>query len=673
MNTRIPLHRFVAPLACLCCAGIASADNVYQPLPFSQDWSDVNLITTNDDWAGVPGILGFLGQNITTTTGTDPQTLLTVSGAANDIDVIANQTAPNSTTSGGVGEFEITDPVVALQGSGTADAPHLLFHIDATGQSAIQVAYNLRDIDGSADNSIQQVALQYRIGERGDFTNVPSAYVADASSGPDLATLVTAVNVTLPAECDNQPQLQIRVISANAVGSDEWIGVDDIVITGNGGGETTFACSVADPSQSLRVGGSATVGYTLVENPGAIPVANTDVTFLITSGPNAGTTETLSTDESGFVEFTYSSNGVTGTDDIDLTAATRPDGTVCTASVTWTGATTEVPVVINETDADQIGTDSSEFIELYDGGVGNTPLDGLVIVLWNGSNDSAYNAFDLDGKSTNANGYFVLGNAAVTTALLDAGFVEAELLTFNNDSLQNGQDGVGLYTGDASSFPNGTPVTADGIRDAVVYDTNDADDAGLAILVNRGQPQIDENGGGSGVLHSIQRCPNGSGGLRNTMTFTASAPTPGAANAYTNVPADVTATPDDVCAGEAVTLSGSVGSDETIEWHEGSANGAVVGTGSSIVVNPRVSTTYFAVSTQVVSMCVSVNFASVVVAVSDCDCVGDIDGNSQVDGADLAILLGNWGGAGDGDFDSSGEVDGADLAILLGAWGPCAG
>ena len=52
-------------------------------------------------------------------------------------------------------------------------------------------------------------------------------------------------------------------------------------------------------------------------------------------------------------------------------------------------------------------------------------------------------------------------------------------------------------------------------------------------------------------------------------------------------------------------------------------------------------------------------------------CPGDIDGNGMVDGADLTILLGNWGGSGDGDLDGSGTVDGADLTILLGGWGAC--
>ncbi|MBL9120446.1 MAG: hypothetical protein JNL80_11095 [Phycisphaerae bacterium] len=46
----------------------------------------------------------------------------------------------------------------------------------------------------------------------------------------------------------------------------------------------------------------------------------------------------------------------------------------------------------------------------------------------------------------------------------------------------------------------------------------------------------------------------------------------------------------------------------------------------------------------------------------------DLDGNGSVNGADLAILLGQWGSNGTADLDGSGNVDGADLAILLGAW-----
>lgn len=54
------------------------------------------------------------------------------------------------------------------------------------------------------------------------------------------------------------------------------------------------------------------------------------------------------------------------------------------------------------------------------------------------------------------------------------------------------------------------------------------------------------------------------------------------------------------------------------------------------------------------------------------DCPGDLNNNGIVDGADLSLLLANFGQAGLGDLDADGVVTGADLGILLGAWGPCA-
>ena len=71
-------------------------------------------------------------------------------------------------------------------------------------------------------------------------------------------------------------------------------------------------------------------------------------------------------------------------------------------------------IIINEVDADTPGTDAAEFVELYDGGAGNTALDGLAVVFYNGSNDLSYASYDLDGFSTDVNGYFLLGNAGVT-------------------------------------------------------------------------------------------------------------------------------------------------------------------------------------------------------------------------------------------------------------------
>ncbi len=186
---------------------------------------------------------------------------------------------------------------------------------------------------------------------------------------------------------------------------------------------------------------------------------------------------------------------------------------------------TMVTVMINEVDADTPGTDTLEFIELYDGGVGTVSLDGLVLVFYDGTDDQSYNAapyanaIDLDGYSTDANGYFVIGNAGVSGVDM----------TFSDNALQNGADAVALYVGDGTDFPDNTPVTTVNLIDALVYDTDDADDAGLLTLVLAGG-QINESGRGGSTGHSNQRIPNGTGGLRNTTAYTQQPPTPGAEN-----------------------------------------------------------------------------------------------------------------------------------------------
>ena len=203
-------------------------NNTPQTLPFSQNWSNPALITANDDWSGVPGIEGFLGDDAAAGTGVDPRTIVV---PFTTIDVIANQNNPNI-TNGGVAEFDgIPNPVVALQGSGTADFPHISIYLNTTGQTGINVAYNVRDIDASADNAIQQVNLQFRIGNSGNFTNVAGGYIADATLGPSDATLVTPISVLLPVTAENQPLIEVRVMTSNAVGNDEWVGIDDINIT----------------------------------------------------------------------------------------------------------------------------------------------------------------------------------------------------------------------------------------------------------------------------------------------------------------------------------------------------------------------------------------------------------------------------------------------------------
>ncbi|HAP64435.1 MAG TPA: hypothetical protein DCR93_34780, partial [Cytophagales bacterium] len=194
-------------------------------------------------------------------------------------------------------------------------------------------------------------------------------------------------------------------------------------------------------------------------------------------------------------------------------------------------------VVINEVDADQSGSDSEEFIELYDGGQGNVSLDGYVVVRYNGSDDRSYDdAISLDGQSTDANGYFVIGSSTVTN--VDLVFADAE------NNVQNGADAVALYFGiEAADFGEDTDLdTSDALVDAIIYDTNDSDDSGLAPLLLAGS-QINEDINGDKDNHSIQRLPNGAGGARDGSFWSADIPTPGTENVDSFLPGLVATSP----------------------------------------------------------------------------------------------------------------------------------
>jgi len=502
----------------------AQADNTAQSLPLSQNWTNTGLITTDDNWSGVPGIIGYRGDGLTSTTGVDPQIVL-VDGTSTPVDVNANRTDPSTFITGGVAEFHIADPVVALQGSGTADAPFLLLHLNTTGLSNIAVSYNLRDIDGSTDNAVQQVALQFRVGSSGNFTNVPAGYVADATTGPSLATLVTPISVVLPAAANNQPLVQVRIITTDAAGSDEWVGIDDISVTGstvdlppsvssttpaNGAIDVAVNTNITvDFSESVDVA----AGAISVECPVGTPVASnafadnvTGVVIDPASDLPPSTTCVINVTASGVTDNDGAPDTLTGPTSFSFTTEAPPPPS---------------PMIINEADSDTPGTDALEFVELYDGGLGNTDLTGLVLVFYNGNGDVSYAAFDLDGRSTNAAGYFMLGNSGVPPA---------PDIVFSGNTLQNGADAVALYRSDAVNFPNNTAVTTSNLIDALVYDTADPDDAGLLVLLNAGQPQVDEAGQGNSAEHSMERCPNGSGGQRNTGTYLQNTPSPGATN-----------------------------------------------------------------------------------------------------------------------------------------------
>lgn len=173
-------------------------------------------------------------------------------------------------------------------------------------------------------------------------------------------------------------------------------------------------------------------------------------------------------------------------------------------------------VVINELDSDTPSTDDKEFIELKST-VPNFPLDGYILVFFNGNATSptanqSYYTIDLNGLTTDANGITLLGNSQVSPA---------PDKIFADNIIQNGADGVGLYLGNPSDFPEFTLATKTNLTNALMYDTNDADETALMDLLGV-TAQYNEGQNNLQTTQSVQRKTDG--------TYETKNPTPGANN-----------------------------------------------------------------------------------------------------------------------------------------------
>jgi len=384
--------------------------------------------------------------------------------------------------------------------------------------------------DGSTFNSAPLVDTDFDgTGDGSEITDTFTQYTASISGTGSLM------------------DLRIRFIELDS--GDEDIAIDSIVLEGISGGPASPGLLITESGASTDVtegGATDTFDVELLTQPitdvtvNLSTAAPSEITFDVSSltftmaNWNTPQTVTVTAVDDSDIEGNH-----TGSIDINTTSADTNYNTLTdsfNANITDNdSAPVATNIIINEVDADTPGTDALEFIELYDGGTGNTALDGLVVVLFNGSDDQSYDAIDLDGESTDANGFFVIGSASVSNV---------DLTAFTTNGLQNGADAVALYVGDDADFPDDTTLsTASGFTlvDAVVYDTSDSDDTVLINGLTPGQPQIDEAANGDKDNHSISRLPDG-GTQLDTSSYVAQASTPGTSNGSAPTPAGFTVT-----------------------------------------------------------------------------------------------------------------------------------
>ena len=445
-----------------------SALSIANGTTFALRWSDANASGADDGLA----IDDF---SLTASADTTPPTLSATSPTDGETGVTANASIVltfSETVQAGSGNITITD--------GGSDVRTIAITDPQVTISGATVTINpTADLNpGTAYDVI-----------------IPSGVITDAAGNPFAGIVQDALDFTIAAAAT--------------------VSIADAGIAEGDSGTTVLTFTVSRSDNT----GDFTVDYTTAD----VTAAAGDDYVAVTGAPNtihftAGGTLTQ--------QISITINGDTTAEPnefftVDLGNLVNTTGTAIISDGSATGTIINedpAPLVINEIDADQTGADTGEFIELFGGA--NASLGGYVVVLYNGSNDQSYAAFDLDGFSLDGNGYFVLGNSGV--ANVD--------LIFANNSLQNGADAVAVYLGNASDFPSGTAVTAANLVDAVVYENNHPDDRGLIDVLTPGQAQVNESERGAGVTQSLQRVTDGAGGQLNTTAFTQAASTPGAAN-----------------------------------------------------------------------------------------------------------------------------------------------
>jgi hypothetical protein len=177
-------------------------------------------------------------------------------------------------------------------------------------------------------------------------------------------------------------------------------------------------------------------------------------------------------------------------------------------------------LVINEVDYDSVGTDTTEFLEIFNPTGSSVSLANLAVVFINGANNLQYQRVNLSG-TLGAGQYLVIGGTNIVNALPGGVLGISEPDNF----IQNGApDGVLLFN-----------ASNNGILDAFSYEGSITAGivTGVPTTFNLVEGTVLPTGvqDSNTVVGSLSRLPNGTdhNNASTDWSFT-STPTPGAAN-----------------------------------------------------------------------------------------------------------------------------------------------
>ncbi len=197
-----------------------------QTLPYSQDFS--TLLHTSTDYP-----VGFTGWMIYLTPSTeyciDPPSYH------------RNMTASGYADATGASIYNYNGKIGIQEPTGWSFA--IVFALNTSGKRNIQIDYDIMTIRNpygyGSSNHINEATLQYRIGTTGNFTTLPGiGYQNNTTQQINKTTNPQNLqprSILLPPACDNQPELQVRLVSRLVSGSGSYrpsFAIDNISVTG---------------------------------------------------------------------------------------------------------------------------------------------------------------------------------------------------------------------------------------------------------------------------------------------------------------------------------------------------------------------------------------------------------------------------------------------------------
>jgi hypothetical protein len=225
---------------------LAQTNPTPQSLPYSQSFS--SFTGTGSSYPA-----GWQGWAIAGSTSTSYST----AAPSGDQVLATGATAANSAVSAFVG-----DAVGKIAFLSTSSAmKSFVLALNTSGASSVQVQYVAATQRQQLNNRIGGMGLQYRVGTTGTFTNVATSeyqnnVAADNVTGTGSVNPQT-ITVTLPADCNNQPIVQIRWVYREVSGGGNRPGFSVTNVQVSAGAAPPPAALTAS---SINDFGSITVG-----------------------------------------------------------------------------------------------------------------------------------------------------------------------------------------------------------------------------------------------------------------------------------------------------------------------------------------------------------------------------------------------------------------------------